>query len=309
MAKILSRENVFYAFDPSLAPIAHASLGEEVIFETHDCYTGLLQPEKDLRSTAGGKYINPATGPLYLEGTKSGDIIRIDLLEVKVADVSFMSVRPGGGALGDVIQNRETVFLHREGDDIVFKDQVRIQQRPMIGIIGVAPESEPVSTLAPGPHGGNMDCSLIRQGASLYFTVGVEGALLGVGDLHAAMGDGEIVICGAETHGEVRLKAEKVDLPWMPTPFLENGEVIATIFSAKTIDAAAQGAIHRMAEFLTKMAGLPLNDAGMLMSLVGALKICQVVDPEMTVRFEFPKKVLASYGYTFPGNPGLGTQA
>jgi len=305
MAKILSREHVFYTFDRSTAPIDRASLGEEVIFETHDCYTGLLQPEKDQRPGPGGvKYINPATGPLFIEGTKPGDVIRVDLLEVKVADRSFMSVRPGGGALGDVIQNRETVFLHRDGEDIVFKDRVRIRQRPMIGIIGVAPQGEPVSNLAPGPHGGNMDCTLIRQGASIYFTVGAEGALLGVGDLHAAMGDGEIVICGAETHGEVRLKAEKVDLPGLPTPFLENDDVIAAIFSAKTIDEAAQGAIHRMAEVLTKMAGLPLNDAGMLMSLAGELKICQVVNPEMTVRFEFPKKVLASYHYTFPGRTG-----
>ena len=54
-----------------------------------------------------------------------------------------------------------------------------------------------------------------------------------------------------------------------------------------------------MARFLTEFAKFPLNDAGMLMSLVGELKFCQVVDPKMTVRFEFPKSVLADYGYTF----------
>jgi amidase len=64
-----------------------------------------------------------------------------------------------------------------------------------------------------------------------------------------------------------------------------------------TTDEASSGAIHRMAQFLTDFVKIPLNDAGMLMSLVGELKFCQVVDPLKTVRFEFPKWVLAEYGY------------
>jgi amidase len=55
-----------------------------------------------------------------------------------------------------------------------------------------------------------------------------------------------------------------------------------------------------MAQFLTEIARLPLNDAGMLMSLVGQLKFCQVVDPLKTVRFEFPKSALAAYGFKMP---------
>jgi amidase len=131
----------------------------------------------------------------------------------------------------------------------------------------------------------------------VYFTVGVEGALFGAGDLHAAMGDGEIVVCGAETPGSVRFTADVVDLPGLPTPFVETQDLVATIFSAPTIDEAASGATHNMAHFLTTFAGISLNDAGMLMSLAGQLKFCQVVDPLKTVRFEFPKSILAEYGY------------
>ena len=116
--------------------------------------------------------------------------------------------------------------------------------------------------------------------------------------MHAAMGDGEIVVCGAETSGEVRFRAQVVEhLQGLPTPFVETGTVVATIYSAQSIDEAANGAIHRMAQFLTDFAKIPLNDAGMLMSLVGELKFCQVVDPLKTVRFEFPKSVLAEYGF------------
>ena len=71
----------------------------------------------------------------------------------------------------------------------------------MIGVIGVAPEGEPVNCGTPGSHGGNMDNTAITTGATLYFPVAVEGALFGCGDMHAAMGDGEISVSGAEVAG------------------------------------------------------------------------------------------------------------
>jgi amidase len=216
---------------------------------------------------------------------------------MKVGPQSSMVTIPGEGALGDVITQMETAILRMEGNQIVFKDKIRVPKKPMIGVIGVAPEKDAVACGTPGPHGGNMDCTLITEGNSVYFTVGVEGALFGAGDFHAAMGDGEIVVCGAETPGEVRFRAQVMDhLKGLPTPFAETDKVVATIFSAETIDEAANGAIHRMAQFLTDFAHIPLNDAGMLMSLVGELKFCQVVDPLKTVRFEFPKSVLEEYG-------------
>ncbi len=202
-----------------------------------------------------------------------GDILRIDLLNMEVGQQSSMVTIPGEGALGDVIDKMETTILKLDGKEIVYKDRIRVPIKPMIGVIGVAPQSGKVATGTPGPHGGNMDCTLIGAGSRVYFTAGVDGALFGAGDFHAAMGDGEIVVCGAETSGELRFKAQVVDLPGLPTPFVETSELVATIFSAVTVDEAADGAIHRMAQFLTGLAGIPLNDAGMLMSLVGAAEI------------------------------------
>jgi amidase len=205
---------------------------------------------------------------------------------------------PGEGALGDVIHQMETTILPIEGDEVVFKEKIRVPKKPMIGVIGVAPETGKVPTGTPGPHGGNLDCSLMTTGSRAYFTVGVEGALFGAGDFHAAMGDGEIVVCGAETAGELRFQAKVIDsLKGLPTPFVETVRVVATIYSAVTIDEAVDGVVHRMAQFLTDFAHIPINDAGMLMSLAGELKFCQVVDPLKTVRFEFPKYILKEYGY------------
>ena len=299
MATRISRENVFFAFSPAVRPVARVKQGEEVLLETHDCFQGQIRTEHDLIDKLDWSHVNPATGPLYIEGTRPGDILRIDLREIVIGDQSSMVTIPGEGVLGDVITKMETAILKREGNDILFR-HLRFPRTPMIGVIGVAPAEGEVPNGTPGPHGGNMDCTMIAQGARLYLTVGVEGALFGAGDLHAAMGDGEIVVCGAETEGSIRFAARVVDIPGLPTPFVENEELVAAIYAAKTADEAASQATHRMAAFLTDSVGIPLNDAGMLMSLAGQLKFCQVVDPLKTVRFEFPKRVLKEYGFSMP---------
>jgi len=296
----ITRENVFFAFSPGLKAIAQIEQGEEVLLQTHDCFEGQIQTTADLVDSLDWAHVNPATGPLHIKGARPGDVLRIDLLELKMGEQSSMVTIPGEGALGDVITQMETAILKLEGNQILFKDKIQIPMKPMIGVIGVAPAEGEVPTGTPGPHGGNMDCTLITAGNRVYFTVGVEGAMFGAGDLHAGMGDGEIVVCGAETAGAVRFTAQVVDLAGLPTPFVETSELVATIYSAPTVDEAADGAIHRMAQFLTDFAGIPLNDAGMLMSLTGQLRFCQVVDPLKTVRFEFPKAVLAGYGFHMP---------
>lgn len=297
----VTRDKVFFAFAPDLQPVVRVAQGDEIEIETHDCFEGQLKTEADLVDNLDWEHVNPATGPIYIEGTKPGDVLRVDLLEVKVVEQPVMVTLPGEGVLGDTITKMETSILKYKPGKVVFKDKIEIPLKPMIGVIGVAPAERRVPNGTPGDHGGNMDCTLIGESTSVYFTVGVEGALFGCGDMHAVMGDGEIVVCGAETPGLVRLKAKVVpQLKGLPTPFIETQDLVVTVSSAETTDEAADQATHLMSDFLTKFAGIPLNDAGMLMSLVGWLKFCQVVDPEKTVRFEFPKSVLKEYGYQMP---------
>jgi amidase len=111
------------------------------------------------------------------------------------------------------------------------------------------------------------------------------------------MGDGEVLVCGAETPGLVTLTADVVDEPQLPVPFLENDELYAVIASAGSLDDATALANKLMVGFLTEVVKLSVNDAGRLMSLVGNLKFCQVVDPQVTVRFEFPKWALKELGF------------
>ena len=300
MACDLTRDKAFFAFSPDTEPVLRVAQGDEVRLTTHDCFSGQLKTNTDTLEALDWSITNPATGPVYIEGTKPGDVLRIDLHEVKATGPSVMVAIPNEGALGQFITEEETVILEHRGDTVVFKDKVIVKQNPMLGVIGVAPAEGAIPNSTPGVHGGNMDCTLITSGSSLYLTVGVEGALFGCGDMHAVMGDGEVVICGAETPGEVRLTPQVVAIPGLPTPFLENERIVAVIGSAESVDAAYKLVLGMMHGLLTTVAGLPANDASLLMSLVGDLKFCQVVDPLVTVRFEFPKSVLADYGYVLP---------
>lgn len=165
----------------------------------------------------------------------------------------------------------------------------------MIGVIGVTPLEE-INTLIPGEHGGNMDNTMISEGAVVYFPVFVKGALFALGDVHAVMGDVEIGISGLEVNAKVRVKLEVDKKKKLNNPLLENNEYFATVASAKTIDDAVIRTTEDMAALIRRKANFKIIDLAMLMSAVGCAQICQVVDPLKTARFLMPKWVLNKYG-------------
>ena len=125
----------------------------------------------------------------------------------------------------------------------------------------------------------------------------MQGALLSLGDLHALMGDGEVFICGLETAGEVTVRVHVLKNCRLPVPFLLTADKVMTIQSAPTTDEAGRKAVLRMEAFVREAAGISELKSGMLMSLAADMSICQIVDPKMTVRVEFPRKILAQYGW------------
>lgn len=293
----LTAGHTFYAFSADNPPVLTVEPGEEVLIEAKDCFSNQIQSEDQQFSAVDWDKVNPATGPVFLSGAEPGDILVAHVLEIRPAEQGVMTAVPGLGALGRMIAEPETRVVPIKGKRAIFSEEVQIPLGPMIGVIGTAPREGSVLNGTPGPHGGNMDCTLIAQGSKVYLPVEVPGALFGLGDLHAVMGDGEILICGVEMAGWVRVRLDVLKGLDLPLPLVENEELVAAIHSHEDLDQAAQGAIEAMARLLTEQVGLPLHEAGMLMSAVGQLRICQVVDPLKTCRMEFPKWVLEEYGF------------
>ena len=280
-------------------PVAYANSGDTVRFETLDCFGCQIRSESQLLGGLDWSTINPATGPLYIEGALPGDVLKVEILEIELDSQGVMVDSPGEGVTGAAVAEESTKILPVDNGIISFNENLRFPVKPMIGVIGTAPEGDAIDTGTPGAHGGNMDCTRIGQGATLYLPVNTPGALLAMGDLHAKMGDGEVEVCGVEIAGAVTVRVSVLKDCGLPTPFLVNDEIAAAIFSAETVDEACVGATMAMHAFLRKELGMNAHEAGMLLSVTGDLRICQIVDPEKTCRMEIPLSVTEAYHYSF----------
>jgi acetamidase/formamidase len=141
--------------------------------------------------------VNPVTGPVFVKGAEPGDVLAVDILELRPRDWGWTAIIPGFGLLAD--EFTEPWLRISEVDAasgrVRFGDDVTLPYEPFPGTIGVAPaEPGEHSIVPPRRWGGNMDTKHLRTGTTLFLPVGVEGALFSVGDTHAAMGDGEV--CG-----------------------------------------------------------------------------------------------------------------
>ena len=296
----ITRDHAVYAMDEKNPPAAKVQPGELVVFETEDCFGGQLTDESQKMGDIDWAAINPATGPLYVEGAMPGDQLKVEILSIEIADRGVMADAPGEGVTGAALTDEATRLLPVENGRLTLSGFWSVPVRPMIGVIGTAPAGEAVPTGTPGAHGGNMDCNQIGAGTVLYLPVYVPGALLAMGDLHAVMGDGEVAVCGAEIAGRVTVRIQVIKWSPLPTPFLLTPEKAIAIASAPTLDQAANDAVMAMHQLLSDTAGLDEHTAGSLLSLVGDVRICQMVDPAKTCRMEFPRRYFEQVGFRFP---------
>jgi len=296
----IERGQRVFNFSPQNTPVAYASSGDTVVFETFDCYSNQITSENQVIKSRGWDYTNPATGPLYVHGAMPGDILKVEILHIGLDSQGAMRVGPGGGALGHVLEEQRTKIIPVSDGVAKFNHRLSLEVDPMIGVIGTAPKEGAIPTSTPGPHGGNMDCKRIGEGSVLYLPVNVPGALLAMGDVHALMGDGEVIICGIEIAAEITVKIQVLSGLSLPLPMVVAGDQIMTIASEETLDQASVTATEMMHQFIREALNMDPQEAGMLLSIVGNLHICQIVDPLLTVRMEFPLWILEQYGYLIP---------
>ena len=282
-------------------PVATIKPGDIVTVETVDALDGNVVSlageivDGSLSRKMGPDQINPATGPIYIEGVSPGDGVAIHIHDIRPCGVGFMGV--GRGALGGKVTESIRRYFPAEKGSIVFNEYLAFSPDPMIGVIGLAPaEGQVVWTHSPGPHGGNMDTKLIRKGSTVYITAEQEGGLLALGDVHLLMADGEVNGQGIEVNAEVDLSVEIVR-PWgMRHPMIETREVWACVASHESLEEACREAVGQMVEFLTHRLGVKSSEAALILGLVGDVRVSQIVNPLRTGRVEVPKYVFERNG-------------
>lgn len=294
----LDDAKTLFSFDKDLEPVLKVPSGETVRIRTKDCFGNQLQGPEDQLSEIDWEAINPATGPIYVEGAVAGGTLKVHIDNIELDAQTSSCTGKDEGVCGDRFSDWATHFCKIEDGKVVWDERLNIPLAPMIGVIGVAPEGEPVNCGTPGKHGGNMDNTAIAAGATLYFPVAVDGALFGCGDMHAVMGDGEVSVSGAEVAGYATVTLTALPELSVPNPLIENDTHFGIIVSAESLDKASELAVQQMVDLLASRTNESEADLVMLLSLVADVRVCQMVDPEKTVCFMVPKYVLDAIGFS-----------
>jgi acetamidase/formamidase len=296
---VLSADQTHARWSAAIPPVVTVRSGAVVEVHTMEASDGQF----DVTSTAADVEklsfdpIHPLTGPVAVEGASPGDVLAVTLLDIEVDDWGWAAIVPGFGFLAD--RFTEPVYMGFEIDpeasSIRFNDRISVPLAPFPGVMGVAPATDSMlATIPPRANGGNMDNRHMVAGTTVYFPVFVEGANFSIGDTHAAQGDGEVSGTAIEAGMRIRYRIEVLEgARSIEEPQYETADYYAVTAFATTLDEAAVKATTFMIDYLTAEHGLTPEEAYILCSIAGDLKISEVVDvPHMLVSMHMPKAVL-----------------
>ena len=292
---------------------ARASLAPGTIVDTSslDCFAGKIRSEHDHASeVCDPRYLNPQTGPFYVEGAMPGDVLAVHFARIEPRGTAgFSTTVPLFGAL---TANGFTQMLHAPLPEMTWrydidKDArtVRYQARdsaamytlpldPMHGTVGVAPAlNEARSALTPGDWGGNMDTPEMRAGVTCYLGVNVEGALFSFGDGHARQGEGETCGVAVETAMDTVMVIDLIkNVPPVLWPRIESDTDIMTTGSTKPLEDAFRISHVQMVHWVAELTGLSVMDAYQLVTQVALSPVANVVDTNYTMVAKVKKSYL-----------------
>jgi len=306
-------------FDASLPPVLRVASGDVVRLKTASgnprYYESLGVPRERIPSElyavyegveGAGRSDHTLTGPIHVEGAEPGDTLEVRILKIDLwLPIAGQGFVPGRGVLPEdfPFAHDQVHWLDIEKKTLTYASGVVIPLAPFWGVIGVAPPPSMgrVSSGPPNVFGGNMDNRDLRPGASLFLPVHVPGALLSLGDGHAAQGYGEVCLSAIETslQGEIQLVVHKGQkglegkrLRWpraeTPTHYIAMG-------LHTDLDEAVKLATRDMLDFVVETKGLAREDAYLLLSAALDIVVTQAVDGTKGVHAFLPKAI-------FPGS-------
>jgi amidase len=295
------------------APVAHVKSGDIIETNTLDAFGNALKKPGDRLSMVKGD--NPLTGPFYIDGAEPGDTLAVKFLELQVdGNQGVGTLEPGFGALN---QTNYTPMLHKDLPEKIWfypidkatntatfqaldsKFSVKIPLHPFFGCIGVAPAGgEARSSIVPAEFGGNMDAPEASVGNTLYLPVNVPGALLYIGDGHAAMGDGEVAGTAIEVALTARVQVGVIKGQKINWPRFENGDSLMAVGAYRPLDDALRIAFAELVNWIHKDYGLSSLDAYELLSKVAKIHLDEMVDPNYVVVASIDKRFLPARNHS-----------
>jgi acetamidase/formamidase len=291
-------------------PVMRVKPGVVMELWCEDAFGGKVRGPDDLISKViEFPFVNPQTGPFYVEGAEPGDTLAIH----------FISIEPSRGygasclvpLFGALTGTHATATLQEPLPEVVWIYQLDAKTRtvryeapdggfsmelpldPLHGTVGVAPAAfEARSSLVPDAHGGNMDTPEMRAGATCYIGINVEGALFSIGDGHARQGEGETCGVAVEAAMNSVIAIELLKGRACPWPRIENDEYIMTTGSARPLEDAFRISQTEMVYWLQEEYGFDKLDAYQFVTQASESPAANVCDPNYTFMCKIRKEWL-----------------
>ena len=297
-----------FGWDNSLRAAVRIAPGESLEFDTIDSSGGQLSPASTVADVGRLDFakINPVSGPVFIDGARPGDVLKVTLLSITPSGWGWTANIPGFGLLAGEFKEPALHLWQYDAKTLapaMFSRWGKVPLKPFTGTIGVAPAEPGLHSIVPPRRvGGNMDVRDVSLGTELFLPVEVPGALFSVGDTHAAQGDGEVCGTAIESPMRVALRFELIEQLPLAFPRFRTVGPVTRHLDEKGYDVttgigpdlmeAARAAVRSMIDLLTWRHGMPALEAYMLCSVCGDLRISEIVDmPNWVVSFYFPRIV------------------
>ncbi len=304
-------------FDPHAAPLAELRAGERIIVRTADSLCGVAKAEAprghaidDLIDRLGGAC--PLTGPFSVIGATIGDVLRVDIHQVRAVPaegVAWTGVFAGFGALSrdgyslqDPLPATTTLVSYANGTARfpARGGTIDIALQPFLGTIGVAPRRERrMSFSQSNEYLGDVDLPAVTTGASILLPVNAPGGLLSLGDAHGAQGDGEITGAAFEIEAEVELSVEVMDpdaAGFRMLPQLNTAVTIGSIAASQGVPLGecARAAYVDLVQRMVTVYGFTQSEAYQLLGQVGRLSVGNMIEPFYSVLASVERRYVES---------------
>ena len=292
-----------YTYSAEHDVVARVQPGQQVRIHCVDCFENRLVDESQhYADVCQYPYLNPQTGPVYVEGAEEGDTLLVHIHDIEITRGWAMTgLVPRFGLLTGTTA---TAMLTDALPEVVRKVPIRDGRvwfgklsrplSPFMGTIGTAPKLEAINALTPASYGGNMDCPETCAGNTVHLPVRNDGGLFFCGDGHATQGHGEIggVACEVPVNLVCRfdvIKGQPID--W---PRVTNDTHLMVIGSARPLEDATRIATTELVKWVAADYGMDPTDALIWITQVLELRVGNVCDPNYSVVAAVPREALTA---------------
>jgi acetamidase/formamidase len=303
MSKRISKvDNIKYALSGNDRYIASVDPGETFVVECAiNANDGTIRHlgQQLTEADVTFPFVNGATGPIEVRGSKAGDMLKVEIVNMELDKLGFTALWPGIGMFPDWVRRKEfgiqTRVVEVKDGRVHWNDHLKLPVRPMIGVLGWRRFTARADRRQ-RPTGQSRRQE-ITTGNTVMFRVNKDGTHLFMGDCHAIQGDGECNGMGAIEIAAtltVKVSLEKAP-PRLNHPRIETATHICTLGCARPLEDAMRIAFEEMVYWMEDEWKIPAAEGYMLLGQIAEARCTQVVNPKYTYICKVDKGVLASY--------------